>query len=286
MKKEEYSYFTCIFSMARLENLYIKEFIDYYKKLEIDKFYILEDNLENTEKVSDVLQDDIDNGYIEIIDNKDKNFNQINYFKYAYNKYKSKCNWLIFFDIDEFLEFVDKNMTIKKYLLQDKMNKCEIIKINWLIYFDNDLVYYDKRPVQERFTKPTYNTHDMKTAKSIVRGNLNETIWDKSSPHEPIQNFYRCDELGNKVNYNQGMMDTQHISYCYLKHFNTKSTEEYANKLKKGTCYHHEYDYQLMISNYFNNNKFTEEKLAIFEKILNRSFPQFHRKSNKNIKNN
>ena len=35
-------------------------------------------------------------------------------------------------------------------------SKCESIEINWVLYGDNDLVYYDNKPSIERFTKPNY----------------------------------------------------------------------------------------------------------------------------------
>jgi hypothetical protein len=40
--------------MGKKENLYIKEFILYYKKLGIDKIFIYDDNDDNSEKINDV----------------------------------------------------------------------------------------------------------------------------------------------------------------------------------------------------------------------------------------
>jgi hypothetical protein len=54
------------------------------------------------------------------------------------------------------LEFKNKNMTIKDYLSLDGFDKCDLVKIHWLMYYDNDLVYYENKPLQERFTKPDY----------------------------------------------------------------------------------------------------------------------------------
>ena len=52
--------------------------------------------------------------------------------------------------------------------------KCESISINWLIYPDNNLIYYDNRPVLERFTTPNKTHRENRLVKSIVRGNLNK----------------------------------------------------------------------------------------------------------------
>lgn len=42
-------------TMGKRENLYVKEFVNYYKKLGIDKIFIYDDNDINTEKISDTV---------------------------------------------------------------------------------------------------------------------------------------------------------------------------------------------------------------------------------------
>ena len=41
--------------MAKNENLYVKEFINYYEKLGIDNIFIYDDNNYNTESIKDVV---------------------------------------------------------------------------------------------------------------------------------------------------------------------------------------------------------------------------------------
>jgi hypothetical protein len=145
-KNNSLSYFSCFVTMAKLENKYVREIIEYYKKLGLDKFFIGDDNSLNSEKLSDVLQDYIDEGYIEIFDIKEQHFTQTYFFKFTFDKYKSKCKWMLYFDIDEYLEFVDKKITINDYLSQDRFNKCEVIKINWVMYINENLLYYENKP--------------------------------------------------------------------------------------------------------------------------------------------
>ena len=57
---------------------------------------------------------------------------------------------MLFIDVDEYLEFTDKNMSIKTYLNMSNFDKCDVVRIHWLIYNDNNLVYYDERPIMER----------------------------------------------------------------------------------------------------------------------------------------
>ena len=119
----------------------------------MDKFYIADDNLLNSKKLSDILQDYINEGYIEILDIREKNFTQTYYFVYPFDRYKYKCKWMLYFDIDEHLEFVDKKITINDYLSQDRFKKYEVIKINWVMYTNTNenLLYYDNRTLKERF---------------------------------------------------------------------------------------------------------------------------------------
>ena len=41
--------------MGKKENLYVEEFVHYYRKLGINKIFIYDDNDVNTEKIRDVI---------------------------------------------------------------------------------------------------------------------------------------------------------------------------------------------------------------------------------------
>ena len=62
-----YKYFICFCSIGKKENLYVRELVEYYIKSGVDKFYFGDNNEINSEKLSDVLQDYIDNKTVEII---------------------------------------------------------------------------------------------------------------------------------------------------------------------------------------------------------------------------
>ena len=81
----------------------------------------------------------------------------------AYDKYKTKCNWFLLFDFDEYLEIFfekGKNMKLKEFLTNNTYEKCEAILFNWVIYTDNDLLNYDNRTLIERFTEPNFFDKD------------------------------------------------------------------------------------------------------------------------------
>ena len=67
LKKND-NYFACFSGMGKLENNYIRELIEYYLKLGVEKFILADNNDPNTEKFSDVIQDYINDGTVDIID--------------------------------------------------------------------------------------------------------------------------------------------------------------------------------------------------------------------------
>lgn len=128
-------------SIGKKENLYVKEFIYYYKKLGVNKIFIYDDNDVNTEKIKDIISFDKS---IKVYENiKDKIKNQGDAYTDCYKNNKNKFDWFLMFDFDEYLVIV--NNTLKEYLSDKIFNKCDFIKINWVIPSDNNLLHYDNR---------------------------------------------------------------------------------------------------------------------------------------------
>ena len=282
---DNYVYFSCFIAMGKAENLHARELIEHYISIGFEKFYLGDDNSPNSEQLSDVLQDYIDKGYVDIIDVRGKNLTLTDYYQYSLEKYKHKCKWMSFYDFDEYLEFVDKNMTIKDYLSLDIFNKCDVIKIHWLMVFDNGLIHYDNRTLKERFPKPDYSTFMNHFHKSIVRGrNYNGTMWTKATGvHQPNETLvYGCNEIGNRVYDTHGILTSPIYKYGYIKHYSWKTIEEFGQKLLRGFDHGGKYDINSKVEAFFKYNKFTKEKLEIIENILNTTFPKFHLKENDN----
>ena len=174
------NYFACFIGIGRQENKYLRELIDYYSKLGVERFILGDNNIKNTEKFSDVIQDYIDSGLVEIIELFDSSMGQAELYQITYEKYRNKCQWFLLFDLDEYLVVYfekDKSLTLKEFLPNEIFNKCEAIEFNWVIYGDNELIHYDKRPLVERFTEPYFESKANIYVKSILRGGLNKTVF-------------------------------------------------------------------------------------------------------------
>ena len=58
----------CICVIGKNENLYVREFIDYYKLLKVNKIIIFDNNDINGEKFDTIIKDFIEEKIVEIID--------------------------------------------------------------------------------------------------------------------------------------------------------------------------------------------------------------------------
>ena len=159
----------CLCVIGKKENLYATEFVEHYKKLGYNKIFIYDNNDLEDEKFEDVIQNEIDNGFVSIINIRGYKGQQFASYKDCYGKNNIFYDWLSFFDFDEFLELNPKNTTIQKFLKNKRFKKCQNIKINWVFYFNSNSLNYENKPVQQRiYSSVKLNKH----IKSTVRGNL------------------------------------------------------------------------------------------------------------------
>ena len=217
-----------ICTIGRKENLYAKEFVEYYIKLGIKKIIIYDDNEINGEKISDVLDEFVINDKVEIIDIHGFESAQFPSYNHCYKKYGNQFDFLLFLDFDEFV-IIENNININTYLYKEKFNKCETIILNWIMYGDNNLLKYDNRTMIQRFTT---SIKQWNKGKSIVRTNITNLII--SSTHTiGINTNYFCDSNGKRLfpkSFNE--FKAPNKPEAYIKHFYTKTVEEFCYKIK------------------------------------------------------
>ena len=263
----------CLCVIGKNEILYATEYVNYYKKLGFDHIYIYDNNNVNEEKFNDVIYQYINTNFVTIINIRGMIEPQCFAYFDCYKKNNKKYDWLAFFDFDEFLELPhDKN--IKKFLSNTKYTKCVSIKINFLFFSDNELLYYDNRTLRERFTQPLYNHSSNYFTKVIVRGKLKSNYWSYNcNPHTSHFKCISCDSMGKKVNYKTKIVKPAYYELAYLKHYYTKSTEEYFIKSYRGNAFAKVYwnnkRKMIKIRDYFLYNKKTESKIKLLMKLFN-----------------
>ena len=130
----------------------------------------------------------------------------------------------------------------------------------------------------ERFTRPKGN---LCVVKSIVRGKINDLI----IPNTHISGInieYFCNSEGERVfpkSFKNIKCKPNPIAF--IKHFYTKTVEEFCNKIKKGDAHFNKNNplYKLIIfkkiDNFFLINNKTKSKLKKLEKCLNLSLDKY-----------
>ena len=263
----------CLCTLGKRENLYAKEFINYYKKLGYTHIYLYDNNDVDGEKFEDVLQDEINSNFVSIINYRGIVGKICQIYEECYEKNNKNYDWLSFFDFDEFLDIKPYANTIQEFLLNKRYENCTTIKVNFLFYSDNELLHYDNRPLQERFTQPLPEHQNNQVVKTTVRGGLNSNYWSVNCRiHTSEFECYSCNSSGEKVDH-KAMQVVPTFKYARLKHYYTKSIEEYVNKCTRGETFfaakwddaRKKFKYDL----FFLYNKKTKEKEEMLKKVLN-----------------
>lgn len=260
--------------IGRLENNYAVEYIEYYKKIGFDKIFIYDNNYDGEEHFEDILQVYIDDGFVEIIDYRNKTLCQMKSYEECYNTHSNEYDWIAFLDFDEYITFKNDE-TIKEYLSDKKFNDFECIHLNWMYYGDNDIVKYDNRPLLERFTKPadynlkiTYDFPENNHVKSIVRGGINNFKW-RVNTHSPGMGLKCCNNIGKKCEDNA--FNPYNFDRCYIRHFATKTIEEWVKyRMKRGNADISYEKFRKLVNadRFFLVNKRTKEKEDLMNKLM------------------
>lgn len=196
--------------IAKNEDHYIKEWVDYNFKLGFDHIFIYENDWRCS----------LDNPNVSKIpfDGRSKQIE-------AYNNFlrhsSSEYQWVAFFDVDEFL-VLKKHENVKKFLKE--YTNFNGVGINWCLFGSNGHKKFDKQSgVLERFTKRkiTFDQH----VKTILK--IGKDV--KMGVHNP-----NIDLVGtNKVPFSGPFHVNGNIEIAQLNHYFTKSEEEFTEKIKK-----------------------------------------------------
>ena len=140
----------CLCTLGKQENRYIREFVLYYKKLGVDKIYLYDNNSINGERFEYVIKDFIDSEFIKVINWRGIKMPQLKIMNDCYKNNFKNYNWLIFYDIDEFL-FLKDYSDIHFFLNEKKFSQCQLIYLNLIPHTDNNQIFYKNESLFKRF---------------------------------------------------------------------------------------------------------------------------------------
>ena len=267
----------CVCTPAKKENRYIREFIEHYKNYNVDKIFLYDNNDLNGERFEEVINDYIQTGFVDIVDFRGQKRVLLNMMNDCYKKNYHKYDWLIFFEVDEFIYLKDYH-NIKEYLNNNRFNKCDKIQLNWLFHTDNNLLYYDNRTLKERFPEIELKARGVKkgpgnAVKSITRGHKPKI--EIKDVHNLYNTYKNCDGFGKPAKINGISCEISDFEYYYIDHYNFKSTEEFIDKINKGDVLYYKDNIMDRIRTYFGINKITIEKIEFIEKETKMNLSEF-----------
>ena len=256
----------CVCTLAKLENRYIRQFVQHYEKYGVDKIFLYDNNDIDGEHIEEVINDYIKQGFVEIMNWRGEYEAIRRIMNDCYNKNYMNYDWLIFFEIDEYI-FLHDFKNVKLFLNQKKFNKCQEIYLNLVCHTDNNLLHYEDKPLAERFpfTVPKTMIGGQKLEmKTIIRGHIKGT---------KIMSLHLGDSRLKSCN-NSGLPEKKSIftynsdqKYYYIDHYYSKSTEEFITKITKGDAFSNTLGYfRHRIDKYFQQNEITKEKIDMIER--------------------
>jgi len=253
-------------AIAKQENLYIKEWVDYHLNLGFDHITIYDNNDTGGERISDAVSGDM---RVDVVDFRGKTQKSCETQVEAYNHcYRNANNytWVLFIDIDEFLWFKDYT-NIKVFLSQNWVRRANVIRFHWKCYSDGEQLRYEDRPVMERFTQPCENAEVNFHTKQMYRTNLGSLRIVNVHYSTNVSYIFYPD--GKPAPYTTSTKDSSvHDEVAHIKHYVTKSLEEYVRVKWARRC-DGSSKTRLSMDFYFKYNKRTDEKVRYYNQLMN-----------------
>lgn len=257
---------TTIICIARNENPYIREWVEHHLRTGFDKIIICDNGFGNEESPSMALRGL--ERFVEVQDWRNRKYVQPKCYTECYAKYKNSYDWLAFFDCDEFM-MLGQDQTVSEFLCRFP-RECQLVSVNWETMTDNNLLTYDPRPLMERFTEPmerdrcvAYDFPENRHTKSMVRGGLSSVVF--TNPHTPSTRLVSYHS--NLKKETQGYYHNIDYSYAKLKHFTTKTVEEWCKiKVPRGRV--DSTGAKVELTRFFKYNEKTPEKVSIMKKFF------------------
>lgn len=263
---------TAVVCICKNEENYIKEWIDHYFNIGFDKIFVCDNNDIGNDSMYDIIKE-LNNENVIYSNWQGKQFCQVECYTKLYADYKNSFDWILFCDIDEFLEFKDKSQDIKTFLSNPIFENAGEVRFCWQIYDDNGLLdVFDGNYSVKRFThhlSPDHKRQDQ--CKSIIQ----TKFWNgKIHAHGVYDsNILAVDSTGAKCNNKGCSISTeckQILGDAWLNHYRTKTIGEYIRfKMFRGDVLSEKMlKKNVNINNFWTDNKKTPEKEAYAKKLI------------------
>jgi hypothetical protein len=249
--------------IAKNEDLYLQEWIDYHLKLGFDDIHIFQNDwrFEN-KKLNDRVHFHIYDGKSHTDYNKSteplwvKNIQTKCYVDFA-KKYYTEYEWSAFFDVDEYL-VLKKTNNVKDFISSYDSYECVIV--NWAMFGDNNLKSFDENnnSTLKRFTKRKKNLHDQfKSICKLKPDMLHNNHWNTETWVDT--NF----NTGNDYINVRGNDDIAQLNHYYIRTY-----PEFLIKREKGNACHGKKPLETFDENNHNEVEDTIAKYFLYTNLI------------------
>ena len=258
--------------IGRLENRYIREFVEYYKNIGVTNICLYDNNFNGEEDFNDVIADYINEGFVILKNFRNKKYAQFSAYQDCYKTLYLEYDWTIFIDIDEYI-VLNQHSNIVEFLSDERYKDYQAIHIRWKMFDDNDMLEDNGEKCMTRFTREAgsaisadkihkHSTH----VKTCLRGNLEGiNIINPHAFHISCGKKYRaCTADGDEHGFTDFFSEQSYDVAC-IHHFCTKTITEYIRKIKRGSVSRYR-PYKEYVDNFFDINKPTPEKIEIVKR--------------------
>ena len=252
--------------IGKLENNYIREFVEYHKSIGFDNIILYDNNDPDGEHFEDVIKDYIDSGFVILKDYRGKQQAQIQSYTECYTEYQDAYDWIAFIDIDEFIH-IDAGISIHEYLNLRKfnINGVNAIKICWKQFTDNNIIKCSDDDYSiKKYTEflPISNKLASAQTKIILRTSLKNVKF--SSPHGPLKDTrINCVNTAGEPCKNDISISNNTWNTASLYHYRFRTIHEYVmNKMVRlwPTNYGNGGKTMLNLDFFFQFNTYSKEK--------------------------
>ena len=215
----------CICAIVKNNYEYINEWINHYLNLGATKIVIYDNN-----DISDTRKITIDNmSNVSIINWRGIWSGQLPAYEDCYKRIANGCEWIGFFDSDEYL-ILNKWNTLQEML--EEFSENDILAINWLNFDDMNVIERDERiPVNKFFTKPAKKWNDFFHYKQFIKTGIknieihqHNIVLLNNSLH-----LVRTNIVHEIIPMND-FLTKQFHSEAFVKHVLTKTLSEYIKE--------------------------------------------------------
>jgi len=257
-----------IVCVAKNENKYIREWVNYHIQLGFYQIIICDNNDINGEQFEEAIGDYIESGQVLLENYRGQHQCQKDSYNYCLKKYSEVFDWLAFIDCDEFIH-LEKDNSIGEFLNNDRFRNYNAVRLCWKCYDDSDQLFPINGYTVTRFTHPI--SIDQTQCKTIFKCNFNVNDSNNNftkSVHGIFNSSIKaCDSVGRPCkNADRFIGEKPVYQNAWLNHYRYKTIYEFMEKQKRGYA-NMSYDLaqrQLSVNEFKKYNQWNAIKELIF----------------------